>query len=237
MAALTLAAAALAPNAVRPDLDAERLRRGAFIYRTIVDGKEAGRSRIEVRRAESGDFVFTNRVEGAFVQSWEAVAARDFAPRSARLTTGASDAARVVFDLVYRGGRVTGFASSPASGSGGVAERRSVNETIGADTVDQRIDWAAVMARPGYAPGDAFVFHVYDPATGHSRVAARVAGFEKTTVPAGAFDTIRIEYRIDKNRGAETYEVFAARESPRFLVEERFPNGAVTELVEASPAR
>jgi hypothetical protein len=92
-----------------------------------------------------------------------------------------------------------------------------------------------VMARKDYAVGDAFAFHVYDPGTGRSRVTARVAGFAKVAVPAGAEEAARIEYRIDKSRGAETYEVLVARRIPRFLVKERFPDGAVTELIERPP--
>jgi len=229
---LALLASIAFGQAARSDLDAQRLRTGVFRYRTIVDGKEAGESRIEIRKSESGNLVFTNRVEGAFSQTWEAVASRAFEPVSAKLTMGEGKDARTIFELEYRSGRVTGFAMS---GGAAEAERRPVNDPIAADTVDQRIDWAAVMARSDYAPGGEFTFHVYDPATGHSRVAARVLGFETAAVPAGSFETARIEYRIEKNRGTETYIVLVSEAVPRMLVKEIFPNGAVTELVEAKP--
>ena len=227
-----LAARATGPDA-RPDFDAERLRSGVFRYRTVVDGKAAGESRIEVRKSDAGEFVFTNVVEGAFSQSWEAVASRAFAPVSARLTMGAGKDARSVFELAYRGRRVSGFASAGKDRPPG--ERRSVDEAISADTVDQRIDWAAVMAVKDLAPVGGFAFHVYDPGTGLSRVTARVLGLETTAVPAGTYETARVEYRIEKNRGAETYVALVKSAIPRVLVKETFPNGAVTELTGEEP--
>jgi hypothetical protein len=231
---LTLILALLAPQVVgqgaRPAFDAARLQTGMFRYRTVVDGKDAGQSRIQIRKSDSGNFVFTNLVEGAFSQSWEAVASRAFEPISARLTTGRGEDARTIFEIAYRSGRVSGFASSR---KGQLPERLTVDEAVAADTVDQRIDWAAVMALSEYAPGGEFTFHVYDPGTGMSRVSARVNGPETTAVPAGTFDTMRVVYRIEKSRGTETYEVLVKKEIPRVLVKEQFPNGAVTELVEA----
>jgi hypothetical protein len=233
---LTLVLALFATQVVardaRLDIDAERLRTGLFRYRTVVDGKEAGQSQIQIRKSASGNFVFTNLVEGAFSQSWEAVATRAFGPISARLTMGQGKDARIAFDLAYHGSRVTGFASSVKDQQ---PVRRDVDEAVAADTVDQRIDWAAVMALKEYASGGQFAFHVYDPGTGHSRVTAQVLGLETTTVPAGSFETVRVAYRIEKNRGTETYEVLIKKELPRVLVKEQFPNGAVTELLEAKP--
>ena len=59
----------------RPDLDAGRLQTGSFSFRTLVDGKEVGRSRIQIRRsADLRNYIFSNLVIGSFSQSWEAVA-------------------------------------------------------------------------------------------------------------------------------------------------------------------
>jgi hypothetical protein len=213
------------------DLNAERLQTGSFRYRTTMAGKDAGESLIQIRQpAESGNYVYSNRVEGAFSQSWEAIATRVFAPVSAKLVYGQGDSARTSFELTYRDGRVKGFAYSgrdqlPSS-------RRVVDEAVAADTVDQRIDWAAVMALPEYVTGGLYNFHVYDPGTGNSRITVEVRGFETIQVPAGSFSTARIAYRIEKNRGTEAYEVWVKSQSPRFLVKELFPNGAVTDLLQ-----
>jgi hypothetical protein len=209
-----------------PDFDAGRLQTGVFLYRTVVDGKEAGLSRIQIRKTDPNTFSFTNLVEGMFSQSWEALASRALVPISAKLITGSGKAARTVFELSYRNGRVSGFATSTKQ-----PERRAIDEAVAADTIDQRIDWAAVMAVKELVPGSRFAFHVYDPGTGHSRVEAVVLGPETTVVPAGSFETTRVEYRIDKNRASETYVVFVRSEIPRFMVKEAFPNGAETEFV------
>lgn len=220
---LLLPAASIAQRA--PAFDAGRLRAGVFTYRTMVDGKDAGSSRIRIRKAGPDTFSFTNLVEGLFSQSWEALVSRQLAPISAKLIAGSGKDAHTVFELSYRGGRVTGFATSSKQ-----SERRAIDEAVAADTVDQRIDWAAVMAVKELAPGSRFAFHVYDPGTGHSPVEAVVLGPATIVVPAGSFETTRIEYRIDKTRGSETYVVFVRTELPRFLVKETFPNGAETEL-------
>ena len=211
---------------------AERLQQGSFRYRTIVDGRQAGTSTIEVRkRAGSATWEFSNRITGAFSQDWLAIATDSFAPISARLRFGEGDEARTAFELSYADGRVRGLAFSrqPPYSS------RPVDEPVTADTVDQRIDWAAVMSLPEYAAGDEWTFRVYDPGTGLSRIRVAIGGVEKLDVPAGSFEAVRLVYTIDKNRGAEKYEAFIRRLVPRFLLRERFPNGSLTELVEIAP--
>jgi hypothetical protein len=194
-----------------------------------VDGKEVGRSRIQVRRStDSRNYIFSNLVIGSFSQCWEAVASPTFAPVSARLSFGQGSAARTAFDLAYQSNRVTGFVTSQKE----PFKKREVDETVTNDTVDQRIDWAAVMALEKYGEGQGFQFHVYDPGTGNSLVSVRIGESQTTAVPAGSFGTVRVSYRIDKRIGTETYEVFATRQAPRFLVKEKFPNGSVGELVE-----
>lgn len=194
-----------------------------------MEGKEAGHSRIRIGKSiESGNYVFSNVVTGSFSQSWEAVVSPTFVPVSAKLSFGQGGAARAVFDLKYQGSRVTGFVTAKKEPS----KRHEVNEAISDDTVDQRVDWAAVMALKEYIEGQEFQFHVYDPNARNSLVSVRVGESEKTAVPAGSFETVRLSYRIDKRGGAETYEVFVTKQAPRFLVKEKFPNGSVTELVE-----
>jgi hypothetical protein len=213
----------------RPDLNADRLRTGSFTYRTLVDGRAAGESRIGVHRQEnSGNFVFSNLVTGSFSQSWEAIASPTFAPVSAKLSLGEGAAARPVFELAYNGNRVVGFVVARKEPS----KKREVSEAVSDDTVDQRIDWAAVMALKEYVEGQKFRFHVYDPGTGNSPMTVQVGESETTAVPAGSFDTVHLLYQITKNNGAESYEVFITKQAPRFLVKETFPNGSVSELVE-----
>src|SRR5882757_2591082 len=229
IAVVCLSMALAGGQVARPDLDATRLQTGSYSFRTLVDGKEVGRSRIHIRRSDdSQNYVFSNLVLGSFSQSWEAVASPTFAPVSAKLSFGQGSAARTAFDLSYQGNRVTGFITSQKE----PLKKREVDETVAGDTVDQRIDWAAVMALEKYVEGQEFRFHVYDPGTGNSLVSVRIGESQTTTVPAGSFETVRVSYRIDKHSGPETYEVFVTKQAPRFLVKEKFPNGSIVELVE-----
>ena len=192
---------AMAGEQVAPcNFDATRLRTGSYSFRTLVDGKDAGRSRIQIRKStDSGNYVFSNVVIGSFSQSWEAVVSPTFAPVLAKLRFGQGSAARSVFELAYQGSRVTGFTTAQKEPS----KRREVNETTNDDTVDQRVDWAAVMTLKEYVEGQEFKFEVYDPGTGNSLVRVRIGKSEKTAVPAGSFETVRISYRIDKRSGAK----------------------------------
>lgn len=226
---ISLSLAIAGEQVARLDLDATRLQTGSFSFRTLVEGKEVGRSRIQIHRAaDSGNYVFSNLVTGSFSQSWEAVATPRFAPVSAKLSFGQGSGARTAFELSYQGNRVTGFMASRKEPS----KRREIDENASDDTVDQRIDWAAVMALKEYVEGKEFQFHVYDPGTGNSVVSGRIGKSETTAVPAGLFETVRVSYRIDKRGRSETYEVFVTKQAPRFLVKEKFPNGSAVELVE-----
>ena len=233
-AMLTLASAALSGTVQpkRPDFDATRLQQGTFRYRTVVDGKEAGQSQIDIRAMSSDRYRYSNAITGAFSQRWEAVATRTFEPISASLVFGEGASTRQMFELAYRSGRVTGTALlrrlTPP-------ERQPVDEPLSADTIDQRIDWAAVMSVPSLTAGETFTFRVYDPEAGNSEVRVAISETAQTTVPAGTFETARVVYRIDKNRGAETYAALVKKTVPRLLVHETFPNGSTTELVAVSP--
>lgn len=205
-----------------PSPNAEHLKTGQFVYRTVIHGKDAGNSEISIHKMPgSGNFAYTNRVSGAFSQQWEAVATPSFGPISAKLTFGEAGKKRPEFELNYEKGRVTGW----ASGKG------QIDVEVLPDTVDQRIDWAAAMSQD-LVPGHEFAFHVFDPVTGTSRVTGRIAGPETVRVPAGIFKAMRIVYRIEKARGAEVYQILTNRDGPRMALKEEFPNGAVSELVQ-----
>lgn len=107
--------------------------------------------------------------------------------------------------------------------------RQSVGSSISFDTVDQRIDWAAVLAG-AMAPGDSVYFVVYDPPSGLSDVTGHVVGAETVRTPAGSFEAMRIVYQMRKATGIETYYVLASQSGPRVMLREEFPNGVITEL-------
>jgi hypothetical protein len=217
------------PVDVRARFEAHRLQMGTFRYSDSSNGKVVGESTIRVQRSEQKhQYVFSNVVVGASDQRWKAVIAPNFSPISAELTFGGGGGQHKAFDLSYSRNYVSGVVG--AYDRNGLVYRR-FREEIASDTVDQRIDWAAVMALKSYQELEAFSFHVYDPKAGNSQVVATVKGFETIHTRAGAFRVVRILYRTEKADGAQTFEVFVNEQVPRFLVKEVFPWGMTSELV------
>jgi len=214
--------------------DARRLRTGHFGYRSLDHGKSVGNGETTIRRlgdspnyAFSAVFDFSAESSGFRSQRWEAIASPALEPISATLSFVGSAGKTPVFDIKYASGRVTGFAvSRKGAGSG---TKRLVDAALPANTVDQRIDWATVLASD-LEPGQQFEFNVYDPGIGISRVIAQVGSLERVQVPAGSFEAYRVIYRIEKASGTEQYQVLASRDTPRVMVREEFPNGSVDEL-------
>ena len=218
--------------------DAKRLRTGTFTYHDLDHGKEVGQGTISVRHlARSGnyDFVakstFATDFQGFSSQQWEVVATFRFEPVSARLAFVRDSQITPVFDLAYSSGRVSGYLlKRKGSGQG---TKQNVDASVPPNTVDQRIDWAAVLAT-NLETGQRFEFNVYDPGTGVSLVEGQVRDLEQIKVPAGTFRAYRIVYQMEKSGRTEHYQMFASQESPHVMIREEFPNGVISELVQVS---
>lgn len=224
---MAMTAIALAASLACADKPAAALlRTGTFTYVDFEHGKTLGRDRITVARQPGGRYRFSNTAIGYADQAWTAVARADFSPVSAILEFGPPDRRRPIFDIRYRRDRVTGLRYPRRAAA---AAPVAVRDTVGPCVIDQRIDWASVMARKLEA-GARFAFHVYDPAIGTSAASAAVENGGRIHVPAGDFDVFKITYRIEKKTGAERYVVFASKALPRFLVREDFPDGVSSEL-------
>jgi Protein of unknown function (DUF3108) len=236
VATFALACATAAPRGrpARPEFDAARLRTGRYVYRALLgDGSDAGSATISVERLDAETYHFANVVEGQFRQTWECTSTAALEPRSATLGLGPRDDSQRTMRLAYEGRTVRGTATKRAPGGGSEDVRAELPE----DIVDQRVDWAALMSAR-LAPGGTISFSVFDPWTGTSPVTAHADGPEDVRVPAGAFSTMRITYRIEKKgRGLEKYVVWVTADAPRFLVREDFPNGSRTELEALASAR
>jgi len=152
--------------------DARRLKTGQFDYRDTNDGKPLGTSRISIEKIGTDEeYNFSAETIGYGDQQWESIATSSFAPISARLSFGKAGNRSPSFDLKYAAGRVSGFAVSHARSEAAI--RHTVDARITLDTVDQRIDWATVLASD-LKPGARFRFSVYDPAIGISRSLRRL---------------------------------------------------------------
>jgi hypothetical protein len=231
--ALALIGAALAsveearPAASGSRADARRLRTGSFVYREMNRGQDAGRARIEIQQgAGSEHYRFSTEITGEFGQCWNRWP-HAFSSRSPRLSFGQSPCDVPTFDIAYSGGRSAATPSHAAPASQPV--RRSVDAAVPDDIVDQRIDWAYVLAADFENEKELPVPRLR-PETGVSLAAARVEGSKKIQVPAGTFEACRIVYRIEKTRGIETYQVLATKGANRMMVREEFSNGFATDL-------
>lgn len=225
LGAVTLAAGPL-PQA---EPDAARLKTGEFLYSDQQNGKALGRDRIVIAELANGTYRFSDEAIGYADQKWSAVAGRSFEPISAELAFGGGAEQHQVFDIRYGGGRVSGFY---LKGRGADAKRVAVDAAVARGVIDQRIDWAAVMASQ-LTVGQRFAFHVYDPAIATSGGVATVEAPERIRVPAGEFNVTRVVYRIEKPTGAEQYVVFINTRGPRMLIREDFPDGTSLLLAKA----
>ena len=205
--------------------NAEHLKTGRFVYRTLVNGKDAGTSEISISKLGQDSFIFANHISGAFAQQWESVATARFAPVSAKISFGEGDKLQPRFEINYRDGRATGWRLERSTN-----KKIDIDVQVLPDTIDQRIDWAAAMAQE-LGPGQEFAFSVFDPVTQISHVSGRVVGPETVNVPAGTFEAIRVAYTMEKPGGKETYQVLTNATGARILLKEEFPNGAVGELL------
>lgn len=214
---------------------AVRLKMGTFTYRDLDHGNEVGGNTITIRKLAnserydfSNDSTFAADFSGFHSQRWDAVATPTFEPISAKLAFVRGAEVVPVFDLRYSSSHVTGFV---VERRGTAAQTtRSVDASVPANTVDQRIDWAAVLAGD-LETGKQFEFHVYDPGTGVSLVTGRVGPLEQVEVPAGTFRAYRIIYQMEKAGRTEHYQMLASRDSPHVMLREEFPNGVITELI------
>jgi hypothetical protein len=212
-------AAAAAP------FDASRLQTGRFAYRVMREGKPIATFTLTVRAQADGTYAFSGDAVG-FEQHWESVARADFTPVSARLAIGRDHGEKYGLTVNYTDGRARGTITRTD-----VAPRQT-EQAVPANTVDQRIDWAAMLSTR-LADGEEVAFHVYDPDTGATPVLGRGHGTATITVPAGTFTAARLDYRMDKPDGPETYEIDVTPDAPRLMLRETFPDGSITELVEA----
>lgn len=223
--------AVVCPTLSHAQPDAHRLATGQFVFQDLDHGREVGRGRVTIRPLSGGErYDFRADIAGAAVQRWEAIAMRTFEPLSATITFGPDTVGNTPsFSIDYHAGRVTGFVIPHSGPLRGV--RRVIDTVVPAGIIDQRIDWASVMASD-LALGHSFALAVYDPQLGVSPVAVTVDSAERVHVPAGTFDVFRVTYRIAKATGTEQYVVLVTRSLPRMMVREEFPNGVVSDLVE-----
>jgi hypothetical protein len=207
-----------------PAFDAASLKEGRFTYHTTLMGESLGDTVIEIRRLESTYRITMSAPQIA--QSWEAEFRRSFAPLSAHLKMQARG---VPYEmrLVYAGTEITG-----EEREGDVAT--PVRATAKGIVIDQRVDWASIMA-VNAPPGGSIAVGVFDPSTGLSPMLGAVGTTRSMTGAWGSASALRLDYSICKREHVENYTVFATEATPRMMLREDMPNGLVSELIRIEP--
>lgn len=208
----------------RPVFDASLLKEGKFIYRTTRQGESLGETVIEIRRA--GDHYRLAMTAPLIAQAWRATVKPSFAPITAQLSMAHGESPYSM-SLRYEGTRIRG------------QERKGdiMNPVKARSTglvIDQRVDWASVMAVDAPA-GSAMTLSVYDPGTGFSQMLGKVGGTEVVKGAWGESTAVRLDYSICKGDHVENYTVYATQEFPRYMLREDMPNGLVSELLRIEP--
>jgi hypothetical protein len=203
--------------------DGSLLKTGRFHYDVRSGDKEVATGVLNIENRSESLF-FTGTFTASVCQHWESTASPGFVPRSATLRFCKDGPDRPVFELNYskEGNRVRGVRYVKS-------EKTDVNAAIPTHTVDQRIDWAAVMALP-LKPGYKFEFKVYDPGTGLSPLLGSVDDEQTIETPAGRFKVYQLTYQMNKPGREEHYQSWVTADSPRMLVRIRFPDGSVSSL-------
>ena len=221
-----------APVQDRPvAFDATRLREGRFTYNLVFKGQQLGVFVISVRHRARDEWRFV--ADGAG-QHWEAIATRMMVPRRASLSMPRRGG-RYTMTVLYADRIATGNErETPASAA--PVDRRT-RALIIRQTVDQRIDWAAILAS-GLRPGERLGFDVYDPATGSSHVTAYAESGPIVGSPIGRMPTTRLHYRICKGGQPdepEDYIVHTTLRAPYVMLREDMRSDLVSTLTKVEP--
>jgi hypothetical protein len=203
--------------------DGSLLKTGRFHYDVRAGDKEVATGILYMENRSESLF-FTGTFTASACQHWESIASPGFVPRSASLRFCKDGPDRPVFDLKYskEGNHVRGVRYVKS-------QKSDVDAAIPARTVDQRIDWAAVMALP-LNPGYRFEFKVYDPGTGLSPLVGRVDEEQTVATPAGKFKAFQLTYQMNKPGHEEHYQSWVTVDTPRMLVRIQFPDGSISSL-------
>ena len=114
-------------------------------------------------------------------------------------------------DLTYANGRVKGSTSVP--GPTGI-KTVTIDTTYAPGTIDDNM-LSAVIPGLRWVPGAKYTANAFDASSGTARaITMSVAGTESITVPAGTFET----YRVEQSGGQQTANLWITTAAPHRLV-------------------
>ncbi len=217
--AVPVAAPLGAQSTLREAIDQSRLRVGTDSFAVIMQGKTKGWQRLTMARDgkgwQVGDAI---TIDSMVTQGSSIRFDADLHERSLR-QEGVMMGRPMKISLDWQNGRVQGTAMTPSSGPTGSTSIDTVTLT---GTIDDNAV-APLLAVVRWRDSLDFSFPVLSSGKGTvSQQRLRVVGSESTTVPAGVFDTWKIELRADRSvmianvTKAAPYRVVRMRNGPAF---------------------
>lgn len=208
-----------AQSTLRDAIDRSRLRVGTDSFAVIIQGKTKGWQRLTMARDgrgwQVGDAITIDSMvtQGSIIR-FDA----DLQERSLR-QEGVMMGRPMKISLDWQNGRVQGTAMTPSSGPSG---SMSIDTVALTGVIDDNAV-APLLAVVRWRDSMEFSFPVLSSGKGTvSQQRLRVVGTESTTVPAGVFDTWKIELRADRSlmianvTRTAPYRVVRMRNGPAF---------------------
>jgi zinc protease len=199
--------------------DATRLRPMSMTYQMLVQDNPMGTGTYRVAR-DGGDWVVTSLVDSPVMRQEGEVrfGATDFAPRSSSMEMQQGQT-RMVVDLNVVDGRVTGQLQLPPQAGG----ERDVDVELVPGMLLPGMD-QFVLAAADLTEGRTITLPMFDPASGAvSNVNFRVSGSESVTVPAGTFETLRLEAS-----GPQPMTLYLRGDAPHILIRQDFAGAPIS---------
>ncbi len=201
-------------------LDAGRLKRGQFRYSVSFQGNEVASTAISVADTEEGMVEVSEEMSGMMgSQTTTYVVSPALEPISVD-QRGQSQMGEARVDLAYSDGQVTGTATVPQGGQQGgqpQLQQVQVDTTLAAGTVDQNMVPAVLLSAP-LAEGFEVDLPAFSPSSGVGQLSASVVGSETVEVPAGSFDT----WKVEVSQSGRKLNLWVTKETPRMLVRQAF---------------
>ncbi len=216
-----LGAQQLPQQTLQSHLDASRLRNVRDSFVVVLQGKESGWQRLTATSQGSRWHVGDAIVIDGFVRQESAVVLDAQFHQVSLRQEGEMRKAPMKITLDFADGRVKGSALTPAGAAGGAV---AIDTTVAATTLD---DNAVMPLLVGVRWRDSLAFSFPVLASGKGTTtpwSLRVLGRDTTTVPAGHFETWRVEMQSGQRRSI----VHVTRDPPYRII--RFQNGAAFDV-------
>lgn len=199
--ALLLCGSRLPAQAVRPAaLDSSRLAAASDSFAVLAGGATIGGQRLTLERVEAGwRYTESTEITGRMKQRTTVLFTADLTPLSVS-QTGSAMGDSMGVSIEYAGGRATGTARTPSPE--GRMEGRALDVEVPAGVVDDNLLQPLLTALP-WSDSAAWRIDLFSGGRGQvSATVLEVTGVETVAVPAGAFETYRVEIRREDTPAA-----------------------------------